>query len=362
MSSGIFLSAPGKIILFGEHAVVYGKTAVAGSIDLRTYVSLFTSQDGRIYLSLPDLGVERTWMLKDLLKATEKLDDIGASDGFPPSLEIVVPVARRLSGTCDDQTGVQHLAVLAFWYILVGVAHFKRNLPAVKVTVRFKLPSCVGLGSSGAYCVCIAAALLEVAGLIPKPNVNIDVEDCSTWPENHLDTIRKWAASAESLIHGRASGLDAAVCTYGGIASLKPNSRMQHYTNLPDLKVILVNSKVERNTSRMVATVKERIRRFPQVVENIFEAIDAISVEAIELLTKCVADNRKICSEDEHYALQELCRINNQLLIALGVGHPKIDQICTALARYGIHPKMTGAGGGGSVFAFLKTGTAGNVL
>uniref|UniRef100_A0A915IHM8 Mevalonate kinase n=1 Tax=Romanomermis culicivorax TaxID=13658 RepID=A0A915IHM8_ROMCU len=75
MSSGIFLSAPGKIILFGEHAVVYGKTAVAGSIDLRTYVSLFTSQDGRIYLSLPDLGVERTWMLKDLLKAAEKLDE-----------------------------------------------------------------------------------------------------------------------------------------------------------------------------------------------------------------------------------------------------------------------------------------------
>ncbi|VDP14591.1 unnamed protein product [Soboliphyme baturini] len=60
------------------------------------------------------------------------------------------------------------------------------------------------------------------------------------------------------------------------------------------------------------------------------------------------------------FDLQELCRINNQLLIALGVGHPKVDQICTTLARYGIHPKMTGAGGGGSVFAFLKPGTEGN--
>ena len=44
------------------------------------------------------------------------------------------------------------------------------------------------------------------------------------------------------------------------------------------------------------------------------------------------------------------------MLVALGVGHPKVDQICTLLARYGIHPKMTGAGGGGSVFAFLKPG------
>lgn len=37
----------------------------------------------------------------------------------------------------------------------------------------------------------------------------------ASWDEASLEMIRKWAASAESLIHGRASGLDAAVCTYG---------------------------------------------------------------------------------------------------------------------------------------------------
>lgn len=42
-----------------------------------------------------------------------------------------------------------------------------------------------------------------------------DGEGNLTWEEEHLDTIRKWATAAESLIHGRASGLDAAVCTYG---------------------------------------------------------------------------------------------------------------------------------------------------
>ncbi|VDO45823.1 unnamed protein product [Onchocerca flexuosa] len=75
-SGGLYISAPGKIILFGEHAVVYGRTAVAGSIDLRTYVSLFTSADGRIYLSLPALGVEKTWLLKDLLRAGERLSGL----------------------------------------------------------------------------------------------------------------------------------------------------------------------------------------------------------------------------------------------------------------------------------------------
>lgn len=428
--TGIFISAPGKIILFGEHAVVYGRTAVAGSIDLRTYVSLYTSQDGVIYLSLPDLGVEKTWMLKDLHKAAERLHAGGldfdsdasakAPDGTPPQLEVLVPLARKLSGSCEDSCGVQHLAVLAFWYLLLGVAQRKRDLSAVKVTVKFRLPSCVGLGSSGAYCVCIAAALLQTSGLIPPPAVPVSGSAESgglTWDDAHLDMIRKWAATAESLIHGRASGIDAAVCTYGGVASFKPGTRIQHFKNLPDLKVILVNSKVERNTSRMVATVKDRLKKYPEIVEPIFNSIDGISREAITLLNRPEGLNSipevnsehssgssQTCNEDEHHSLQDvsmtatgaaatrlatgvgndrarrasgrsqapeldgytalndLCRINNQLLIALGVGHPKIDQICTLLARYGIHPKMTGAGGGGSVFAFLKPDTSATVL
>lgn len=68
---------------------------------------------------------------------------------------------------------------------------------------------------SGAFCVCIATALLQTAGLIPMPSCVADDEGSLTWDDVHLDMIRKWSAAAESLIHGRASGLDAAVCTYG---------------------------------------------------------------------------------------------------------------------------------------------------
>ncbi|VDN89703.1 unnamed protein product [Brugia pahangi] len=411
-SGGLYISAPGKIILFGEHAVVYGRTAVAGSIDLRTYVSLFTSADGRIYLSLPALGVEKTWLLKDLLRAGERLSEYTVDDGSPPSLELLVPIARKLSGSCEDQCGVQHLAILAFWYLLLGVVQRKKDILAVKVTIRFKLPSCVGLGSSGntvshlsVYIICM---------LVDPRFIQVNDEGSLTWEDHHLDMIRKWSAAAESLIHGRASGLDAAVCTYGGVACFKPGTCIQHLRNLPDLRVILVNSRVERNTSRMVQTVKERLKKFPDVVESIFNAIDAISRDAARILHRPPEENggdERVSNggnsnnsvitqhqqptsgvhlpKESSYAaggkrnsnasatsgtsgrgqladsfskLNDLCRINNQLLIALGVGHPKIDQICTLLARYGIHPKMTGAGGGGSVFAFLKPDTSATVL
>ncbi|KAI6239078.1 hypothetical protein M3Y99_00610800 [Aphelenchoides fujianensis] len=416
-SGGLYISAPGKIILFGEHAVVYGRTAIAGSIDLRTYVSLFTSADGRIYLSLPDLQVERTWMLKDLLKAGERLAAEYPVDDGPPSLEIIVPIARKLSGACEDQCGVQHLAILAFWYLLIGIVQRKRDLLAVKVTVRFKLPACVGLGSSGAFCVCIATALLQTAGLIPPPSIPVDDEGSLTWDEVHLDMIRKWSAAAESLIHGRASGLDAAVCTYGGVASYKPGKRIENLQNVPDLKVILVNSRVERNTSRLVQTVRERFKKFPKkppafcsgqvpdengsgIVENggrsatltpsFAPEVDHHNLQPVSAggrsssLSSYVAGGKRgsttsaisgtsglgdprASSERNELTntfskLNDLCRINNQLLIALGVGHAKVDQICTLLGRYGIHPKMTGAGGGGSVFAFLKPDTSQTVL
>uniref|UniRef100_A0AC35UCN2 Mevalonate kinase n=1 Tax=Rhabditophanes sp. KR3021 TaxID=114890 RepID=A0AC35UCN2_9BILA len=423
---GLYISAPGKIILFGEHAVVYGRTAVAGAIDLRTYVSLFTSADNVIYLALPDLGIEKTWMLKDLIKAGEKLAAECPVDDGPPSLELVVPYARKLSGACADQCGVQHLAILAFWYLLLGVAQRKRDLMAVKVTVRFKLPPCVGLGSSGAYCVSVATALLQSSGLIPPPSVPAADQGTLTWDDHHLDIIRKWSCAAESLIHGRASGLDASVCTFGGVASYKPGSSIETLRNIQDLRVILINSKVERNTSRMVQTVKERMKKFREVIEGIFNSIDAISREGARILSVSSEENGDAqsvngetsaantpnpefdnsalqlnpnsayggsggrCSSLSLYAgggkrlsnasaisgdfkergefndvfskLNDLCRMNNQLLISLGVGHPKVDQICTLLSRYGIHPKMTGAGGGGCLYAFLKPDTSNTVI
>ena len=80
-SVSTFVSAPGKILLFGEHAVVYGKTAIAASVDLRTYASLtqtpidttgknFEESEGgveSIHILLPDLSLNRYFKIKDLV-------------------------------------------------------------------------------------------------------------------------------------------------------------------------------------------------------------------------------------------------------------------------------------------------------
>lgn len=62
----VIASAPGKIILFGEHVVVHGRTAIATSLDLRTYAKVESDNSNLLSLELPDIGVKRTWNLSQL--------------------------------------------------------------------------------------------------------------------------------------------------------------------------------------------------------------------------------------------------------------------------------------------------------
>ena len=229
-------------------------------------------------------------MLEERRKSTFALLQCDESVELP-SFNDLKPIARELSG--------EHSTVLVFCCLLLGITQRRcapvhipvafnssnRPLHAFNVSIRSKLPSCVGLGSSGAYCVCLAAALLQHSGLIPPPPVQVrmgnfssmknlyQTGDDKTWKNAHLELIRTWATAAEEIIHGRASGIDAAVSTYGmvktsiqhssvilsaGSLSTFKQGSIQRLKNAPALKLLLVNSKVARDTSTMVAAVKEK--------------------------------------------------------------------------------------------------------
>ena len=82
----------------------------------------------------------------------------------------------------------------------------------VDVAITSELPLGSGLGSSAAFCVAISAALLALSG-----SVNVDQEHCG-WmvcKEDELVLLNKWAFEGEKIIHGKPSGIDNTVSTYG---------------------------------------------------------------------------------------------------------------------------------------------------
>ena len=89
----VTVSAPSKLILHGEHSVVYGKTAVAASLDLRSRMSITSNPNHDIVLHFPDIGVKDSWSVEkvqsEVLRYKPDLKDFKKTKVDPKFLEII---------------------------------------------------------------------------------------------------------------------------------------------------------------------------------------------------------------------------------------------------------------------------------
>ena len=155
----ISATAPGKIILFGEHAVVYGQPAIAAPVNqvrARAIISARPDQPrGWINLQAPDIGLESNW------------------EDIPQDHPLVLVIKAVL-----EATGIDHP-------------------PALTVRITSTIPLAAGLGSGTAVSVAIMRALSEFIG---RPLRN--------------EKISSLAFEVEKLYHGTPSGIDNTVITF----------------------------------------------------------------------------------------------------------------------------------------------------
>lgn len=92
------------------------------------------------------------------------------------------------------------------------------------MVVNTSLPVGAGLGSSASYCVCLSTALLAVTGKISQPSMMRSIpgderelcqNEMASLSVKDLELICEWSLEAEKLVHGKPSGIDNSVCTYG---------------------------------------------------------------------------------------------------------------------------------------------------
>ncbi|XP_004843666.1 mevalonate kinase isoform X1 [Heterocephalus glaber] len=345
MLSGVLVvSAPGKVILHGEHAVVHGKVALAVALNLRTFLRLEPHSNGKVTLNLPNICTKQTWDVTSLqLLDTSFLDQ---GDIPAPTAEQVEKL-KEVAGVPQNRAVPEHLAVLAFLYLYLAICRKQRALPSLDITVWSELPPGAGLGSSAAYSVCLAATLLTMCEDISNPLK--DGDSVSRWPKEDLELINQWAFRGERVIHGNPSGVDNAISTWGGALRYQ-QGKISSLNSPPALQILLTNTKVPRSTKALVAGVRNRLIKFPEIVSPVLTSIDAISRECERVLGEMAAAP----ALEQYLILEELIDMNQYLLNALGVGHTSLDQLCQVAGAHGLHSKLTGAGGGGCGITLLR--------
>ncbi|KAJ8005948.1 hypothetical protein DPEC_G00123180 [Dallia pectoralis] len=348
------VSAPGKAILHGEHAVVHGKMALAVSLNLRTYLQLQATFTGKVSINLPNINAFLSWDVTTLSHLVpESKADLENMDELDAEL---VRRLRHFVGVPNGTLDTRSMAVLAFLYIYISVFAGSGELPSLTVSVWSELPTGAGLGSSSAYSVCLAAALLSASGTIPSPLS--DQENTARWGEVEMELINRYAFQGERIIHGNPSGVDNAVGTWGGILRYH-SGKITPLSRVPMLRILLTNTKVPRSTKVLVAGVRDKMNKFPFIINPVLDSVDAISCTCEQTLSEMTSDS----PTPEHYdTLEELIDINQHHLNVMGVGHPALDTLCRVTLARGLHSKLTGAGGGGCAITLLRPETEHSVV
>ena len=170
------VSVPGKLILIGEHAVVYGRPALASAIDKRLTVTLVPSGSGGVSLSLPGLAhVEQTTWIEIGDHAARAFAAWNRFDAEPTTDFLAV-----------RGTESAHLVKVALGAALSRAGLSPRELPGAEIDVRSDLPVGSGFGSSAAAAVGVLAAFaaaFDTLSALPDDReallaAALDVERC----------------------------------------------------------------------------------------------------------------------------------------------------------------------------------------
>ncbi|HVO86048.1 MAG TPA: mevalonate kinase [Candidatus Eisenbacteria bacterium] len=293
---GVVASAPAKIILFGEHFVVYGEPAIVLAIDKRAYATVDFNEDKCLHVKSVNLNLKGYF--KDGIFKAEQGDAKEARSRFEP---VRLAVGKVLAKNADN----------------VGL----------NVEINSTVPVAAGLGSSAA----VVAAVTAAVGALLK--VTMSKED-----------VFSIALEAEKTVHGTPSGVDPAIATFGGSILFQTDTGFKPLEVKSEIPLVIGDTGVERFTRIQVEKVRGITDNYPQIIEPLRKAAREIVLRAIDALR-----------ESDLNTLGDLMNINQALLYGLGVSDESLEWLINAARKAGaLGAKLTGAGGGGCMIALAK--------
>ena len=299
-------SAPGKVYLFGEHAVVYGEPAVPCAVERRATVTVEARSDDHVRVAAQDLSL----------------------DGF----------TVEYAGPTDDRPDVDASASLldtAMGYVDAAVKQAREAADepdaGFDIAIESDIPLGGGLGSSAAVTVAgIDAATRELGVPLAREEV----------------AERAFRAEYE-VQEGQASRADTFCSAMGGAVRVEGDDCRT--IDAPNLPLVVGFDGGAGDTGELVAGVRALREEY------------GFAADAVESVGDVVRTGEKLLADADPDAeptpelLAELGRLmnfNHGLLEALGVSSRSLDSMVWAAREAGAHgAKLTGAGGGGCVVA-----------
>lgn len=358
MAPTFMVSAPGKVIVFGEHAAVFGQPAVAAAISLRSYLLVTTLSKSRrtVTLNFIDIGLSHTWTIDTLpwpdfqRPSKRKVYHSPVNSLDPELLGAISTHAEAVSRDLPEQQRKMHVrSATAFLYLFLSLS--SSQSPGFIYTLRSTIPIGAGLGSSASVCVCLSTALLLQARTLAGPHPDQLLEEA----EKQIERINYWAFVGELCIHGDPSGVDNTVSSGGKAVLFRKNTSgppsVTRLVSFPKLRLLLVDTRQPRSTATQVEKARRLKDNHPKATELILDAIGELTASALDLISSTNFNGTYEAID----GLGTLIRMNHGLLVALGVSHPRLERVRELVDYAGIGwTKLTGAGGGGCAITLFR--------
>lgn len=291
-------TAPGKVILFGEHAVVYGQPAIAAPVsDVRATAKVEDAAERGVRILAPDMG------------QAYRLTDAGSQDPLATAVHLV-----------QREAGLEHL-------------------PDLTITVTSDVPIASGLGSGAAT----AAALIRaLARHLRRPDLAEDA------------LVSTLTYEVEKIHHGTPSGIDNTVVALEKpvyFVRQQPHNRVETFLVARPLPLLIGDTGRRSSTREAVSDVRRQWQAQTQRFEEMFAACGRISRAA-----------RSAIEAGNLPEVGRLMRENHVILRQMTVSSPELDRLVQAAGDAGaLGAKLSGGGRGGNMVALAEEGAQGTV-
>jgi len=279
----------GKIILFGEHAVVHGFPALA--------------------MALP--------------RGCRAQATIGKRDSLslaPLNTRVVLgeAVHDKPEATQSEHEAKLHEA------LTTAFADAPTDRPKLAIEAVLEVPAGAGLGASAAISVAVARAIDQALGTA-RSN------------EQLIEASMRW----ERVYHGNPSGVDSTMAVLGGLLLYRRGQPPTPLAVDATPPLVVAYSGHAPSTREMVESVARQYERSPEKVGAIFRAIEAT-----------VENGKSALMRGDWHALGQLMIMNQKLLNGLLLSTSTLEDMCNkAVAAGALGAKLTGGGGGGCMIA-----------